>query len=167
MWHQVSSWVQESISLVPIHQGVQLRWVRTALYTASPDTPKQYVHANANGYHYCDGLRLSWRQRCCWWWLWKKALSVGQKEKLHHIPPHRDHWVERRQCEGAEWSSFKHSARGVLLKGVKNRHMYVRNVYTAWYTAHTNTVQIFDKCRLKLESRQELYRKYLRISVSG
>lgn len=114
MWQKVSSGVQAGFSLVPIYQRLQLRWVGTTLDASSPNTPKQYVHTDTDGYHHGDGLR-PWRR--CWRWLWKEALSAWQEEKLYHISPHGDLWIEQQLYECAKWSGSKDSTWRVLLNG--------------------------------------------------
>lgn len=109
MWHQVSSWLQASVSLVSIHQGVQLRRVGTTLYTAASNTPEQHVHTITNGYQHGGGLRPCRGRWRCWRWLWGKAFPVLSEEKLHHISPHGDHWMQRWQCENAKWGPSKWS----------------------------------------------------------
>lgn len=85
MRRQVSCWLQASFSLVPFHQGVQLRRIGTSRDPAAPNAAEQHVHALQNGHHHGRGLRL-----CRWWWqrLRKEVVTVLQEEKLHHVSPH-------------------------------------------------------------------------------
>lgn len=115
MWHQVSSWLQASISLVPIHQGVQLRWAGTTLYAAAPDTPEQHVHTVKNGYNPGGGIRPCRGRWRCWGWPWKEELPVGKEEELHHFSPLGDHWMQRWQCENTKWRCPHCSTWGVLV----------------------------------------------------
>lgn len=125
MWHQVSSWLQACISLVPIHQGVQLRRAGTTLYTAASNTPEQHVHAVTDGYHHGGGLRPG-RGRRRRRWLRKEALPVYEEEELRHVSSHRDCWMQRWRCENTKRRPTQRSTRGVLLSSIST------DMHTTW-----------------------------------
>lgn len=146
--HQVSGWLQASISLVPIYQGVQLWRVRTPFHTAAPNTSEQHVHAVTNGYHSGCGLRPGWGRWRCQWCLWKEDLPVCQKEKLHHVSSHRDHWMQRWQCENAKWRHPKCSTWGFLLKG------FFTDIHKEMHTQTYACKEILNTCIIHCTHKQ-------------
>lgn len=146
---QVSSWLQESISLVPIHQDVQLRWVGTTLFTASPNAPKQYVHADTNGYHHGDGLWPSWGWWPSWWWLWEEVTAIWQEEKLCHISPHRNHWFEWWPSADAKWrnSQLLKLRNSVECCSCRLIHtdIYMSEMFHRYETLYIKGAYMFDK----------------------